>query len=463
MDRRTLVVRAVAAALLAAAVSAGPARGDPPAPAGLSHLLPHLQALPPAPLLQPLGDEKPQSVMKGYDRSREQALTDALLAAGLHSRLLKVGVASNGPLTAALVKLQAGDKQSGLFAGSDLEQDTARAVKIVFARLPEVGHLDLWATVPWQREFEPVHRPVFSVSVAREAVADLIDAPDDPDALLARCGKVRIEEALLDYAVDALKVPLAFGDSLAGPALDQNWLEFSAQSRTAGGLSALTSDGPVRAIVAGLGDPHSACLTIDDGPHPLVTPLILDTLRREKVKATFFVVGELVEQYPELARMIVADGHELGNHTYSHIPLSELNPRGVWAQLRGCEVAVERACGVKMRWFRPPGGDCTEETLRASDALGYTTVLWTDNAGDWNGLRSPQIVANALGGLRAGGIILMHQDDVESMKALPSIIAGARARGLLLGTVSDVVGDASILPMLPAQLLPLMRRSRIDW
>jgi len=465
MNRSTLVARAVTPALLVAALVANHAWGDQPDPGGLSHLAPHLEALPPARLLRPLGDEKPQSVMKGYDRARERALTDALLAAGLHSRLLKVGVASNGSLTAALVKLQAGDKRSGLFAVSDLVEDTARVVKVAFARLPEVGHLDLWATVPWQREFKPVHRPVFSVSIGREAVADLIEAPDDPEALLARCGKVRIEEALLDHAIDAadaLKVRPAFGDVLAGPALDQDWLQFSAQSRSAGELSAVIADGPVRAIVRGTGDPRSACLTIDDGPHPLVTPLILDTLRRENVKATFFVVGELVEQYPELVRMIVADGHELGNHTYSHIPLSGLNPRGVWAQLRGCEVGVERACGVKMRWFRPPGGDCTEETLRASDALGYTTVLWTDNTGDWNGLRPAEIVANALQNLRGGGIILMHQDNVESMQALPSIIAGARARGLSLGTVGDVAGDAAIQAMRPADLLPLMRQSHVD-
>jgi len=465
MDRSTLGARVALSALLAAVLAASQARGDRPDPGGLSHLAPHLEALPPAGLLRPLGDEKPQSVMKGYDHARERALADALLAAGLHSRLLKVGVASNGSLTAALVKLQAGDKRSGLFAVSDLVADTARVVKVAFARFPEVGHLDLWATVPWQREFKPVHRPVFSVSVGREAVADLIEAPDDPEALLARCGRVRIEEALLDYAIDAadaLKVRPAFGDVLAGPALDQDWLQFSARSRSAGELSALISDGPVRAIVRGMSDPRSACLTIDDGPHPLVTPLILDTLRRENVKATFFVVGELVEQYPELVRMIVADGHELGNHTYSHLPLSHLNPRGVWAQLRGCEVAVERACAVKMRWFRPPGGDGTAETLRASDALGYTTVLWTDNTGDWNGLGPTEIVANALQNLRGGGIILMHQDNVESMKALPGIIAGARARGLSLGTVGAVAGDASIEAMRPAELLPLMRQSHID-
>ena len=471
MDRSRLAPLGLLALLLfVAGRSAHPpvveAQGSSPAdPAGLSHLTPHLDALPPSKLLSPLGDEKPQSIVKGYDRVREKALTEALLGAGLHCRLLKVAVASDGSLTAALVKLQAGDKQSGLFSVADMEQDAARTIRTTFTRLPEIGHLDLWATVPWQREFKPVHRPVFSVSVSRESVADLLGDASEAEAVLRRCGKVRIEAALLDHAIDATEVAKVRQDGedvLAGPALDQDWLRFSAESRTAGDAAALANDGPVRVVLSGPPDSHAACLTIDDGPHPLVTPLMLDVLRRENVKATFFVVGELVEQYPELAAMIVREGHELGNHTYSHIPLSTLNPRGVWAQLRGCEVAVEKACGAKMRWFRPPGGDCTEETLRAADALGCTTVLWTDNTGDWNDLSAAQITANALQNLRAGGIILMHQDNVDSMKALPAIIAGARARGLSLGSVSEVAGEGSIAGAHPADLLPLMKRSHID-
>ncbi len=434
--------------------------------AALSHLLPHLDVLPPARLLRPLGDERPESIVKGYDSPDERALTDALLAAGLHGRLLKVGVASNGSLTAAMIKLQAGDKQSGLFSVSDAEEDAARVITTAFTRLPALGYVDLWLTVPWLRDAQPVHRPVFSVSVARESVADLLGGADDPKALLARCGKVRLEAALLDYAIDATdlgKVRPTSGDVLAGPAIDQDWLRFSAESSSAGELSALRGDGPVPVVLSGPRSSRAVSLTIDDGPHPLVTPLMLDILRRANVKATFFVVGELVEQYPELARMIVRDGHELGNHTYSHIPLTGLNPRGVWAQLRGCEVAVQRACGVKLRWFRPPGGDCTEETLRGAQALGYTTVLWTDNAGDWRDIGSSAITANALQGLGGGGIILMHQDGVESVKALSAVIAGAQALGLSLGTVSDAAGDGSIVSMKPADLLPLMRRSHIDW
>ncbi len=432
----------------------------------LSHLEPHLRARPPADLLQPLGDETLEAIIKGYDAERERILAQELLNANLHCRIVRVAVSSNGSLTAALVKLQAGDKQSDLFALSHVRQDVARSIRIAYRVLPELGHLDVWATVPWRRETEPVHRPVFTVSVPREKVEAVVNRLGWDEELLARCGGIRVEAALLDHAIDARDqadvLPTSL-DVLSSPALDRDWAGFSAGARSSGELDRLRADGSVRAVLRGPAAAQSACITIDDGPHPLVTPLVLDVLRRENAKATFFVVGEKVEQYPELARMIVRDGHELANHTYSHRRLGVLNPRGVWAQVRGCDVAVERVCGVRgMRWFRPPGGDCSEQTLRVVDALGYATVMWTTNTGDWHLTRPDSIAQNALRGLGPGGIILMHQDGLQSVQALGAIIRGVRKRGLTLEPVGEMVADGSIAEVRPRDLLPLMRRAQID-
>ena len=431
-----------------------------------SHLASHLLARPPAPMLEALGDESLETIAKGYDTERERALADELLGANLHCRVVRVAVSSNGFMTAALVKLQAGDRQSGLFALSHVRDDVSRIIGVAYEALPELGHLDVWATVPWRRESEQVHRPVFTLSVPREQAESALDLSSRPEDVLVHCGAILVEAALLDYAIDGqggAKVLPASADVLTGPALDQNWTEFGAGARSSGEIEDLPADGPVRAVFRGPSTGTSACLTIDDGPHPLVTPLILDTLRREGASATFFVVGEKVEQYPELARMIVRDGHELANHTYAHPRLSRLNPRGVWAQIRGCDAAVERACGVEgMRWFRPPGGACTEQTLRVVQALGYTTVMWTTNTGDWRVTVPETIVANALRGLGPGGIVLMHQDGLQSVQALGDIIRGAREAGLSLEAVGEMLDDESIVEVVPRDLLPLMDRAHID-
>ncbi|MBM3472079.1 MAG: polysaccharide deacetylase family protein [Armatimonadetes bacterium] len=432
---------------------------------GPSHLDAHLRAQPPGALVRPLGTEDPGTIPKGLEPVPEGALTTALLAQNLHSRLLRVGIASNGWITAGLVKLQVGDKQSELISIRDLQQDVARVITTAFATVPDLAHLDCWATVPGEREFTEYHRPVLSVSVTREEVADLLGSSADPAPLLARCGCVRVDDLLLRYAIDApdaVGVRQLFGEALQGPSLQDRWTEFGAQARPSGELDNLPREGPVSAIVEG--DPASArvALTIDDGPHPLTTPLMLDVLRRWGVHATFFLVGENAEQFPELVRLIARDGHEIGNHTYSHISLTELNPRGVWTQLRGCDQAIEAASGVKPRLMRPPGGDCSELALRVTDHLGYETALWTANSGDWRNHNREAIVANGLSHMRPGSIILMHQGDLWSLDALPYILQGIRQAGLEVGTVSDVVGGDPVARWEPAELVALAKRAHTD-
>jgi peptidoglycan/xylan/chitin deacetylase (PgdA/CDA1 family) len=434
-------------------------------PGTLSHLDAHLRARPPDALIRPLGDETPKSIVKGFEPAREGALAAALLAAGLHSRVIRVGVASNGWSTMGLVKLQAGDRQSGLISIADLEQDLARVTQTAFTVLPELAHLDCWVTVPGEREFTAVHRPVVSLSVARDQVADLLDGPPDPPRLLGRCGCIRLDDLLAGYAIDGpgtAEVHRLAGDVLTGPSLQDGWTQFGAEARQSGELDDLARDGTVSAIVEGNPYGGKVALTIDDGPHPLTTPLMLDVLRREQVKATFFLVGENAEQFPELVRMIVRDGHELGNHTYSHISLSRLNPRGVWTQVRGCDRAIERACGKRPTFVRPPGGDCSELSLRVIDRLGEPTVLWTANAGDWVHPTRAEIVANALSNVRSGSIILMHQGDMWSLDALPYIIDGIRGAGLDLGTVSEVIDGEPLQQWQPADLVALARRAHVD-
>ena len=128
--------------------------------------------------------------------------------------------------------------------------------------------------------------------------------------------------------------------------------------------------------------------------------------------------------------MIVRAGHEIANHAYSNRRLSALPADEAWAEVSSCDRIIKRITGQRMAYFRPPGGRCSPDGLRAVASLGYTVALWSRNTGDWLKPAPEVIRRNALTGLRAGDIILMHQGEMCSVKALPGMIAGIRAAGL---------------------------------
>lgn len=183
-------------------------------------------------------------------------------------------------------------------------------------------------------------------------------------------------------------------------------------------------------------------LTFDDGPHPVMTVKLLDILRRAHVPATFFVVGREVEHSPALVRMEVAEGHEIGNHTYDHVSLTRIPPALVLYELNACNAAIMKATGVPVRFFRPPGGDYNGAVLRAAAAQGYITTLWTDDPGDFMEPGANVILKRALAHLEPGAIILMHDGIPETLQALPAFINEARRRGYEFVTMSQLArGD----------------------
>ena len=431
---------------------------------GLSHILPHLVPTPPGALLSPLGDESLESVAKGMAPTEEQALAQRLLGASLHERLIRVAIAEIGGVRMALVKLQAGDKQTGAFSVGDLEADALGVLRVAAGAQRPFQQVDLWSVVPWMVDGARVQRPVFSASATAPALTAAANGEQDPRAVLRRCGVVRYSPVFLDYALEQSDgagpdlPPWAFRDR----PLREEWPDLLARAPL-GELTvpAAQLDDPV-SVVTGAPPAEAGrmvALTIDDGPHPLVTPLMLEVLRRANVKATFFLVGEQVEQFPALARALTAAGHEVGNHTYGHYRLPGLGPSEQWAQLEAMRQVVARITGSRVQWFRPPGGDADPELLQVAQRCGYTTVLWTHNTGDWEKPPPERIVARALQDLVPGSIILMHQDDLESAQALPGIIEGVRAKGLTLGRVSDLVRPARAVRRRPSEIIPLLTKS----
>jgi peptidoglycan-N-acetylglucosamine deacetylase len=187
-------------------------------------------------------------------------------------------------------------------------------------------------------------------------------------------------------------------------------------------------------------------ITFDDGPNPRATPRILDVLAREGVAVTFFVLGRHAERWPALVRRMADEGHQLGNHGYWHRKLHRRTPAYVRDDLtRGTE-AICRASGLpRLRHFRAPHGFRSPWVTPIARSLGQRTVGWS--LGVWDSARpgAEEIARRALGGMRPGSILLLHDGDgydpegdrTQTADALPLIIDGLRARGLRFTTLPD--------------------------
>ncbi|WP_294289904.1 glycosyltransferase [uncultured Sphingomonas sp.] len=215
---------------------------------------------------------------------------------------------------------------------------------------------------------------------------------------------------------------------------------------------------------AGAADPKAIALTFDDGPDGKWTPQILDVLEREKVPATFFVIGQNVLEHPQLVNRIIAGGSELGNHSYSHPNLAGASETMTMLELNTTQRLVEAYTGRRMTLFRAPYfGDAepttTDELLPALAAqqAGYTIVGLHVDPNDWQRPGADEIVRQTLTQVRKatpevpGNVVLLHDsggDRSETVAALPRIIAALRAEGYHFVTASQLVGVS------PAQAMP---------
>ncbi len=197
---------------------------------------------------------------------------------------------------------------------------------------------------------------------------------------------------------------------------------------------------------AGYGDPRHVALTFDDGPDPRGTPPILDALDALGVRATFFLLGAMLERSPDLGRDLVARGHEVAVHGWHHRRPYYPAPARDLRELRRAGEAVTALTGARPVRYRPPYGVLAAGQALAAHRLGLRTVLWTAWGRDWEpGATGPSVLATARPHLTGGATLLLHDSDCTSapdswratLAALPLIAAHCRERGLALGPLRD--------------------------
>jgi len=181
-------------------------------------------------------------------------------------------------------------------------------------------------------------------------------------------------------------------------------------------------------------------LTFDDGPVPVYTPLLLDTLEALEVRTTFFLIGLRAEQYPYWVRAMVRAGHEVANHGYTHADLTQLDRTAVRQDVLRAQRVLHRVAGAPPRYFRPPGGQLDSTVLREAARAGLVTVLWSLAPGD-HASPGADVIARRLQDARSGDVVLLHQGISDTLRALPEVVTALRAQGLEPGAVGDVLDE----------------------
>lgn len=178
-------------------------------------------------------------------------------------------------------------------------------------------------------------------------------------------------------------------------------------------------------------------LTFDDGPDPRTTPLVLAELARAQATATFFLVGEQVERFAELAAEIAAAGHEIGLHGYRHLPTVLRTPRGLGADLDRAEMVIAEATGRMPVFYRPPFGVFSTAALISARRRGWTPLLWSCWGREWEpGATAETVARRATRSLTAGDVVLLHD---ASHYGLPGFAAAAvKALPAILETLSQI-------------------------
>lgn len=272
----------------------------------------------------------------------------------------------------------------------------------------------------------------------------------DGDVILTRAGSDRIESII----TTTVTIPIPVRYEGAGPlATLATPGAVGIEERLVGEYSGVvTSSTVIQAampmVVKRFKAPNSdkvVALTFDDGPWPAQTEQILNILKAERVKATFFVVGKQAYRYPRAMRRIVNEGHLVGNHTQGHQILDEVGPSAVRQQISEGQVAIQKTTGVRARWFRPPGGHLSAAVGAETARHGLALAMWSVDPQDWRQpdgrVLGPELVRT----VKPGSIVLLHDGGgtrAGTVWALPGVIRELKRQGYTFVTLDELMAKS---------------------
>jgi peptidoglycan-N-acetylglucosamine deacetylase len=185
-------------------------------------------------------------------------------------------------------------------------------------------------------------------------------------------------------------------------------------------------------------------ITFDDGPSATLTPKLLDLLAAHHIKATFFVIGENVAEHPEIVARAAREGHQIGNHSWSHPNLAKMSQENVRSQLQRTDDAIKSATGKSPTLLRPPYGSITEREKRwIHDEFRYDIILWDVDPLDWKRPGPAIVRSRILNETRPGSIVLSHDIHPGTIEAMPSTLDQLEAKGFKFVTVSELIDMAT--------------------
>ncbi len=343
----------------------------------------------------------------------EDALRQSLRMEGISGRIANLAADTNGHLTVAQVTFTRFD---GVESPEELQAFAGRIAWTALTRIPQLDELDLIGL-----QFDPTGRAttvpvIFSAAISRGEFTDLSAryGPADVIRPLARVWYSR-PRGLRAAPSTFHRSPRRFSPA-------QNTIPFTPTDIYRGDRAQTT-----------------LALTFDDGPFPIYTTLLLDTLAQMGVKATFFVTGENVQRYPFLAQAIVRAGHELANHSYHHPHLIKLSVAQMTEELASTQEAIAAVTGQAPRYFRPPYGEYSADLMRVAHSLGLSTVMWTAGGGDYASLSGEALKAKVLRQADSGGIILLHEGVPGTIRILPQTSEALAQRGFTLTSVGALL------------------------
>jgi peptidoglycan-N-acetylmuramic acid deacetylase len=185
-------------------------------------------------------------------------------------------------------------------------------------------------------------------------------------------------------------------------------------------------------------------LTFDAGYENGYTPVILDALKKHSVHVTFFLVGNFINTSPDLVKRMIAEGHNVGNHTFSHPNMSGISSLDSFRkELEDLEAAFEEATGEKMvKYYRPPQGKYSEDNLKMAQGMGYKTFFWSLAYVDWYNDKQPTkeyAFKKLLGRIHPGAIVLLHATSKTNSEILDELLTRWEEMGYIFGSLDDIV------------------------